>query len=243
MLAAFLVGCSLMLAMAPRVSADANANPKVLPVNSNPYGASYSEWSARWWQWTFSVPASKNPAAAGDGPVDCTAGQDQSGSVWFLAGVFGKFNAPPPGAITRSCSIPTGKALFFPLVNGWADNTCMPPDSIDMLRGIVASSLIPPSELEASVDGKQFTNLTAYRAISPVFAYTLPAPPDNLLFFAFNVTVPSPECWPNLPVFPAVADGFYLMLAPLSAGQHQLKFGGTTPGASQDFTYNLTVGP
>jgi hypothetical protein len=43
------------------------------------------------------------------------------------------------------------------------------------------------------------------------------------------------------PVFPAVADGFYLMLRPLSPGTHVLKFGGTSFGTALDVTYNLTV--
>ena len=46
---------------------------------------------------------------------------------------------------------------------------------------------------------------------------------------------------------PAVADGFYLLLAPLSPGRHTITFGGTGnfggPDApfSQDITYQLRV--
>jgi hypothetical protein len=44
---------------------------------------------------------------------------------------------------------------------------------------------------------------------------------------------------------PAVADGFYLMLAPLSLGSHRINFGGKGRFAgskfSQEITYNVFV--
>jgi len=56
-------------------------NPAVMPVNSNPHGASYGEWAARWWQWEFSLPTTGNPIFD---TADCNAGQ--TGKVWFLGG-------------------------------------------------------------------------------------------------------------------------------------------------------------
>jgi hypothetical protein len=41
----------------------------------------------------------------------------QRGSVWFLAGVFGG------GTVTRTSSLPEGKALFFPVFNDVEINT------------------------------------------------------------------------------------------------------------------------
>jgi len=42
-------------------------------------------------------------------------------------------------------------------------------------------------------------------------------------------------------VFPAVADGYYLMLSALPAGQHVINFGGVAFGSPLDVTYQLTV--
>ena len=39
----------------------------------------------------------------------------------------------------------------------------------------------------------------------------------------------------------AVADGYYLMLKPLSPGVHTLHFVGTIPGFSLDITYHLRI--
>jgi hypothetical protein len=52
------------------------AKPQVL-------GKTIGEWSAKWWQWAFAIPASTNPMLGGD----CEQGQQ--GPVWFLAGVWG----------------------------------------------------------------------------------------------------------------------------------------------------------
>ena len=40
----------------------------LFPIESRPYGLTYGEWSARWWQWLLSVPKSRSPAvdASGD---------------------------------------------------------------------------------------------------------------------------------------------------------------------------------
>ena len=80
-----LIALVFLLQVTPAL-ADKNPNPGVLPPNSHPFGKTYGEWNAGWWQWFFSVPASKNPGRATDGAVDCRVGQ--SGNVWFLAGYF-----------------------------------------------------------------------------------------------------------------------------------------------------------
>jgi hypothetical protein len=191
----------------------------------------YGELNARWWQWFFSVPASKNPGLATNGALDCSAGQ--SGDVWFLAGHF-----QGSGSFTRSCTIPVGKALVVPLINSWADNVCnSPPLTVPQLHATAASGVIPAVDLHASIDANR---LASQRAISPVFSYTLPPSPDNVIDAVFGVSLPGP-CWPSLTVVPAVADGFYIKLPPLTAGSHVLNFGGSGPGTTLDVTYDLTV--
>jgi hypothetical protein len=203
---------------------------------ASPAELTYAEGNARWWQWFFSVPASKNPGLATNGAVDCSVGQ--SGDVWFLAGYF-----LGSGNFTRSCTIRAGKTLFIPLVNSWADNICnTPPLTVDQLRAVAANFVSAPAKLHASIDGSP---ILYQRAISPVFSYNLPSTKDNVIYAAFGVQLPGP-CWPSLHVDPAVADGFYTMIPPLSAGSHSLNFGGSAgTGRTRitlDVTYNLTVG-
>jgi hypothetical protein len=104
--------------------------------------------------------------------------------------------------------------------------------------------VFPPDELHASVDGKPLTDLESYRAISPEFSYTLPPQPDNVLVAAFGESLGNPPCLLNATtVDGAVADGFYVMLHPLSKGTHTINFGGSKSGSvALDMTYNITVG-
>src|SRR5690349_16171961 len=57
----------------------------VVPPQAHPNGHTYGEWSEKWWQWAYSLPAAGHPLFDETG-VDCGAGQ--SGTVWFLGGVF-----------------------------------------------------------------------------------------------------------------------------------------------------------
>lgn len=46
---------------------------------------------------------------------------------------------------------------------------------------------------------------------------------------------------PKYRVFPSAANGYYVMLRPLSPGEHVLNFGGMLPTMSQAVTYTLLV--
>ena len=85
----------------------------MMPIN-RAFAQSLEQLSAEWWQWVLSIPTPVNPQTD-------TTGQNaivgQRGSVWFLAGVFGG------GTATRTCSVPEGTALFFPVLNGVGINT------------------------------------------------------------------------------------------------------------------------
>jgi hypothetical protein len=205
----------------PAAQAGSNASLAVFPINSNPYGMSYAQWSARWWQWVLSIPAATNPALA-DGDVDCAA--YQSGLVWYLAGTFA-------GPAERRCSIPAGKALFFPVLAaafGAGFGDCNGPADCDvkLLRDGAASWMDNPQLLSASLDGDDLPNLPGYRVQSPVFGIVVPD--DGLV-------APGPHT-------PDVSDGYWLMMRPLTPGNHTLTFKAITNfGFAVDVTYHLTI--
>lgn len=232
--------------------AGAGPNPRIQPPQSRPYGKSYAEWSAGFWQWFFSMPVTANPLF---GTADLSAGQ--SGKVWYLGGIFGGAG----NTAVRSGTVPAGTALFFPIVNGWGDNSgCAdsfcPPTSftVDELRGLVGGFVVNASDLSCTIDGVPVRGLedaahSPYRAMSPVFSYTVPADPANPLNWLFLVS----GCYGDPPtsagcyaaggtVAGAVADGVYLMLTPLPTGNHTIHFSASLYGRPfLDVTYNLTV--
>ena len=179
----------------------------------------------------FSLPATNSPILD---TGDCSAGQ--SGPVWFLAGVFGcATNA-------RSCTIPAGVALFFPIANGWADNTDCPSYdtfSVEQLVGFASGYPDSVSGMSCTIDGVPVKGLedsitSPYRVGPQVFSHTL-ASTDNIYANFFGLT-----CIPDgITVYPTVEDGVYLLLAPLSAGQHIIQF--TVESCHLDITYHLNV--
>jgi hypothetical protein len=206
------------------VPSASGANVEVVPRDSNAYGNTYSEWSARWWQWVLSIPAATNPNLDTTG-ANC--GEGQSGQVWFLAGTFG-------GSVTRTCSVPAGKALFFPILNsafGQGVGDCSGPADCDVttLRGLAAAPMDNPTTLMVTIDNRKVKNLSQFRVTSPVFNYFFPA--DNIIGL-------DPGTYG-----PLVSDGYWLLIEPLSPGTHTIHFKGVSNSALEiDVTYNLTVG-
>jgi len=190
--------------------------------------------TAQWWQLVGSIPTSVNPGLDKTG-ADCMVGQ--RGPVWFLVGTFAS------GPVTRSCSVPEGAWLFFPVVNDVNINTpnvCgqnSANQSVDFLRSQIAPAVDGATGLSVHVDGKPVKDVVRVKSLP--FAVTFPA--DNI----FNAPCEAAGLGsvPANTYSPAVDDGFYTLLAPLSVGTHTLHIQGQIPavGLTVDVTYNLTV--
>jgi hypothetical protein len=201
----------------------------VLPPDRRHFGTSYEELAGEWWTWAGQFPLADSPITE-DGAVDCSRGQ--AGKIWFLAGNFGGA-AGEPNPSNRSCTIRPGKALFFPISNSlfWA-----PEDGADVaeVRQKANEAINQISELDVRIDGQPVADPFAYRAQSPPGGFALPFGP-LLDSFGFPET-PDPRD-------PAVADGYWILLAPLSRGTHEIVIH-SGDGADLDImvTYRLTVG-
>jgi hypothetical protein len=224
----------------PLTFASSSQNPKVLPPQSHAFGKTYGGWSAAFWQWEYSLPIDHHPLFD---TADCNAGQ--SGKVFFLGGTFTvtQNGITVTGVANRTCTIPAGKAIFFPIINGEC-STLEGNGSTDQALRSCAKGVIdgPPgvTELQAVLDGVSIKNLRSYRAQSPLF--TFGPLPDNNILQAFGISNSVGQTTAS------VSDGYYLLLAPLSIGQHDLHFSGRLELGSpvnfifsEDITYHLTV--
>jgi hypothetical protein len=177
-------------------------------------GKSQAEWSAAWWQWAGSFDEADSPVTDRTG-AQC--GARQNGAVWFLAGTFGTQRT------VRTCSVPRGKYLFFPLVN----YVVMPPaDRPINCAGLTKHAALATNRATAlvvDVDGKRLGNLAAYRQAT-----------------AQCFDMGALAAVPTQPV-PAAANGYYVMLKPLAAGTHTINFGGALPAMAQAVTYTIVV--
>lgn len=209
-----------------------DANPRVFPPQAKAYGMTYGEWSAKWWQWAYSLPADQHPFFDEGG--DCSNGANgQFGPVWFLTGVFSV-----SGTAVRDCTVPIGKALFFPIINVECATIEGNGETEDELRDCTDFYMDLVTNVAAEIDGVAVQNLQDYRFSSPLFTYG-PLPDNNVLqFLGFDA--------PAGATSQSVADGFYLMLTPLSTGEHTIHFTGTFGNPinfTLDITYYLTVSP
>ena len=91
---------SVLMLVGALMPAEAGTNP-------NRFGMTIGEWGAEWWKWIGSIPVAENPLID---PTGANCAEGQRGRVWFLAGT------ALPGPVTRSCTVPNNRALFFPIV-------------------------------------------------------------------------------------------------------------------------------
>ncbi|HEY7572336.1 MAG TPA: cache domain-containing protein [Nitrososphaeraceae archaeon] len=183
-----------------------NGSPKsvgLFPLNSKPYNLTLGEWTARWWQWGYSIPKNMNPAYDNNGRY-CT--EKQSGPVWFLAGTYGH-------PVIRHCDIPPGKAILLPILNSECSFAEFPKlKTLSELRMCAKNIQDQVTKVNATVDGIPLDQLEKYRIQSPPFNFTLPH--ENILGLASNTSTL------------AVADGNWAFLKPLPIGAHKIIFKG-----------------
>jgi hypothetical protein len=194
----------------------------VLPLKAHAFGTSYEKLAEGFVGWALQGP--NNPILDTDGRY-CALGQ--SGPVWYLGGTFG-------GAVVRSCTIPEGKSLFFPVFDGfWVQYPTDPYTSEQQIHAILNDSYFSHiCDLWTSIDGREVENVWDYFKQSHEFAMTLGA---NNIGPGYAGTFS-----------PTVNDGWQIWLTPLSKGKHVIEFGGTMDcGLATETTvaatYHLTI--
>lgn len=199
------------------VALASSGNPGVFPPGSHPYGRTYGEWSAQWWQDAVRVTTLAGCPMASAGPHN---------QVWLLAGTTG-------GSATRSCTVPTGKAILFPIINAECSTAEGNGTTEQQLRDCARALMDQVTVVAATVDGASLHGLTPpnspYRVESPLFNF------DALSGNPFGIPTGTT---------PSVSDGYWIMLHPLPPGVHTIHFHAEAPSLiTTDTTYTLVVKP
>jgi hypothetical protein len=223
----------------PAVAADTDDDqrPRIAPIGTRPEGQTYGRWAAEWWQWALGIPADVNPLTDTTGE-HCA--QRQVDNVWFLAGSSSFDPAVPPPAVVRTCEIPRGKSLFFPLINNAYFAFLNDPPAIRTEEFVREQGrCTDPANISVQIDGFEIRRPTRFftgasGSQSPIFNVQLP--PGNV-FGADETAVP------ELVFSPSAEQGYYLFVRPLSLGTHTIRWtaSGCTSGNFQDITYHLRV--
>jgi len=188
---------------------------------SKPFGLSYGHWTVLWWQWLLSIPSEINPAADETGK---NAGVNQTNpNVWFLAGTFGGT------ATNRTCTVPIGKSILFPVINYEMNSLEIPSlrTESELIKHVTEDidDIIPP---EALIDDQR---IPIYRMRSDPSIFTISLLKNN----PFRV--------PGGGNTRAASDGYWVFLKPLPKGEHDIYFAGSCSAGSRKVKahYHLTL--
>jgi hypothetical protein len=199
----------------------------VLVTTETSHGAKlYDKHSVGWLAWAMGLPWSTGPVLDTTGAA-CAQGQE--GSVWYLAGTNG-------GPVSRECTVPSSKPLFFPLVNRWA----IPPDFIFETPGVLEAFFAFYPEylssyreatcgLTLSLDGVELiTDLAEADA-------TLYAETEEPVAIVMNDDNFGSPFNPGGVHTYSVVGGHWAYLNSLAPGDHVLEFSGTICDAGEVF--------
>lgn len=185
-------------------------NSYFYPADSKPYGKSYSEWAAIWWKFVLEYPEKDARLTDPDGSL-CAV--NQTGSVWILPGA-------ESGELVRTCVIPKGVALLISPTDSFCNKQQQSSvgDNEAEIRKCVKADVDEDEYSHSYLDGVQLSNLHQVNRIQSVL---------------FDLYYP-----PNEGPYKTVADGVFLMIKPLSSGNHTLVQEAGAP--SQDWHYKIT---
>jgi hypothetical protein len=219
-----------------------SAGETVIPPSDLPYGLSYEEWSAKWWQWYMGLETNHIENV---GSPDICSGP--ASHVRFLYG------APATTTVTGHVEIGPDTPIFFAILGFIADNTACPVSDFGtntsaQLGAEVEGAWTNVTVTTCTIDGVAVEGLdnpftSIYDIVSPPFSYTI-AEKNSIISL-----VEGEDCLPGgMTIYPAVAEGVYLMLAPLKPGKHKISFVGvygpvSSPNLKLDITYDIAVLP
>jgi hypothetical protein len=186
-----------------------------------PHTHDVAQASADWWKWALGF-SNDNPNPFTD-TTGALAGLNQDGHVFFMPGIAG------PGSFSRTMTVPAGKPLLVPLVVTELSTLEGAGSTPTQVRSADKSFADLIDSLHATIDRMPVPDLFSHREVSPTFHFDA----------ASNNPIGDPAGDSGI----AEADGYWLMLPPMSPGTHVINAGGAVSslGASFDLTTTIVV--
>jgi hypothetical protein len=208
------IGLALMLSIiiAGPAAAAGGGHGKFLSPHARVHGHTLADLAAAWAIWGLGTSADDNPLLAGrceQSPIDPR--------IWFLPVSF-------EGEVHVDCTVPKGAFLVY-TAGAYECSEAEGNGSTEaQLRACADEGFATFTTIEASVDGKQATDVGRNVVTSPL--YELPGP--NLF---------SDEATPSL------IKGVFMVVRPLKPGEHTVRgfAEATGNGFSAGMTYHITV--
>lgn len=209
---------------------DVDDDDRVRIVPPERFPGVYSELPALWWQWLLTTPAADLPVLN----PDCGAGQ--SGEVWFLLPANADFDLGTD--LTVHCTVPEETAIIAPIATGECSNLPGDTDFGETAEEIIACNnagfemgrqVVVP---EADINGVSVRDLDRFIVVTPSVFPVGPTAEGNVF------GIPAGETGIS------AAAGWFLLIAPLPEGVHELHIGFSLsfdPSLRVDITYILNV--
>lgn len=227
-------------------SSATNSSDLIYLKDSKPFGVSYPEWTAIWWDWHYGIPSKDDQKDEDDlshyhpreaySPEKCAWHQTDK-NVWFLPdGRNLLFESSNPEI--RQCTVPYGKALLVQIYGGG----CSEAEGLitEKQRRDCVELGLDMVTFTAKVDGIEVMNSEdRYDYLPEIYVYNLTLNNENYY---------------DLPAgtWKAMSGGYFLFVKPLSIGNHTIEFKETyfKPGSEgqpsgenrlSNVVYELTV--
>jgi hypothetical protein len=196
----------------------------IFPIESSPYGLTYGEWSARWWQWLLSVPRSKSPAFDSSGD-NANVNQFDPNVLFLCQTIYSVKKARTTQ--DRAVTMRAGRSVFMPIIN-WLSVFHVDGKTDEELVSVAKKRMDVVSELEVVINGVTIKEgLERYRVRSPFF--DLVVPEDNIF-----------ELSAGFRHF--VSEGYWIFLKPLEKDTKLTTFGSCSSGINKfGIDYNITL--
>jgi hypothetical protein len=201
-------------------------------------GKPLEEWAKEYWQWLMTTPESipKDPNTNLD---KCVIGFDPTGEMIFLMDAY---------QITHSakCTIPSGRNILVPLLVGECDPTVPDPraksNKIEDKWECAQDADEIFKSWEVVLDGQVLFKNSGNSVVNPNLKEEILVRNSSI----FTISIPEiNRAGAPAGSYPAVVDGYYMVLKPLPVGVHQIPVPGV--GMPQQIpgkvTYTLTVAP
>jgi hypothetical protein len=173
---------------------DTSLLSSLLQIDSKPFGSTFGEWSAKWWQWLLSIPKCNNPAYDSVGS-EAYINQDHK-PVFFLCQTYEAMDIIP----SRTVTLPEGyNLIFIPIIN-WISILHHDGDTDEDLLAIAKERMDVISSLKLAMNQSTIDDgLENFRVMSPFFEVVLPE--DNIIGLQPGVRR-------------AVSDGYWVFVDP-----------------------------
>jgi hypothetical protein len=192
--------------------------------DSCPYGLTYGQWTVKWWNWFMSTPKLINPVFDNSGKFASV--NQKLEHVWFLAG---KVGDDSKGVPERFCRIPASHSILFPVINCEVNPLECPElrTPHDLIQRVSSDENTITSK-ECTLDGKQ---IPVQRVKSDPNIFELEINDNNAYGVEGHQTTR------------AAADGYWVFLRPLPAGNHTILFRGSCEKGklNSGAKYNLLI--